>query len=406
MGNNHSKHEAFENTGLLPETQENDERDIPPKRVEIQPQHNLNHYKLNPNEAVGASKLFLWFFLIVLIFSLYLLYQVIRPFLHSIILACTFSSLCYPIYRHLVNKCNQRKALASALLILAIAFVIAIPVTLFIVGLIPQAASSISAVNHWLAGNHLGELIANHLDPFISSLDNHFPELELGTVDIRGNLLSFSRSTGQLLLGASTYIVGNTLLIVMHFLLILLLMFYFFINGEALVSRIKYMCPLKPQQTERIIEGLRKMARSVFAGGFLIAILQGLVGGIGLAIVGIPALFWGTLMAFASLVPVVGTGLIWVPAAAFLFLSDEKGYALFLALWCGILVSSIDSLLRPFLMKGGGKVPVLFLFLSILGGIQAFGMLGLLYGPMILGLVAVMLSIYNEEYDDILSQRG
>lgn len=191
-----------------------------------------------------------------------------------------------------------------------------------------------------------------------------------------------------------------------HLMLVLLIMFFLLIDGEALVGRMSYLFPMKSEQTAVVIDSLRRMSKAVLVGGFSVAVLQGIVGGIGLAIVGIPALFWGTVMVFAALVPVVGTGLVWGPAVVFLFFSGDWKSALFLALWCGVGVTSIDSILRPFLLRGGGKVPVLFLFMSILAGINVFGMLGLLYGPMILGLVAVMLNIYAEEYQDILQNRA
>jgi predicted PurR-regulated permease PerM len=166
-----------------------------------------------------------------------------------------------------------------------------------------------------------------------------------------------------------------------------------------------YLFPMKAEQTAVMIESLRRMSRAVLVGGFSVAVLQGIAGGIGLALVGIPALFWGAVMAFAALVPVVGTGLVWGPAVIFLLIMGRWQSALFLALWCGVGVTSIDSFLRPYLLRGGAKVPVLFLFMAILGGVNVFGMLGILYGPMILGLVAVMLDIYAEEYHDILQNR-
>ena len=98
--------------------------------------------------------------------------------------------------------------------------------------------------------------------------------------------------------------------------------------------------------------------------------------------------------------------LVWVPAVIYLFLTAGWKSALFLTIWCGVGVTSIDSFLRPLLMREGARVPVLFIFLSILGGVNVFGMLGLLYGPMILAFVAVMLNIYAEEYSATLEFRS
>lgn len=169
-----------------------------------------------------------------------------------------------------------------------------------------------------------------------------------------------------------------------------------------MLQRARALCPLRANQQERIITELRKVGRSVLVGGLLVAVIQGFLGGVGLAIIGIPPLFWGTLMGFASLIPVVGTGLVWVPALAYLLIMSQWEAAIFFALWCGIVVVGADSILRPYFMRGGAGMSVFFIFLSILGGVQAFGMLGILYGPLILSFTVVMLALYSEEYCEIL----
>ena len=377
-------------------------------RVPEKPQH-VPFFGL-PDGGAGSQpegrKLFFWFFLIMLVFSLYLLYFLMRPFLHSIILACVFTAISYPLYLRCLRWTKGKKVPAAMIMMLGITVIIAVLVTIFVAGLVPQAKTSIAAVNQWLGGQHLGDTLNTHIEPVILWLQEHFPELQVSINDFRDNLTSLSTKTGQYLLASASSFLGNTLVFFAHLLLTLLVMFFLFIDGKNLVAQLAYLFPMKPDQTAVVMDSLRKMSRAVLVGGFSVALLQGVIGGIGLAIVGIPALFWGTVMVFAALVPVVGTGLVWGPAVVFLLIMGEWKYALFLALWCGILVTSIDSILRPILLRGGAKVPVLFLFMAILGGVNVFGMLGLLYGPMILGLVAVMLDIYAEEYNDILQNRS
>lgn len=361
--------------------------------------------------AMSASfpegrKLFVGFFLILLVFSLFLLYWLMSPFLHSIILACVFTAISYPLYQRCLNLTGGRRVPAAMIMILGITLIIAVLVTVFVTGLVPQAKSSIADVNQWLRGQHLSDALGTHFEPVLQWVREYMPELELSVQDIRDNLAALSSKAGQYLIASATSFLGNTLLFISHLLLTLLIMFFLFIDGQRLAARLAYLFPMKPAQTAVVMESLRKMSRAVLVGGFSVALLQGVVGGIGLYIVDIPGLFWGTVMVFAALVPVVGTGLVWVPAVIYLLLAGKVQSAIFLALWCGLLVTSIDSFLRPLLLRGGAKVPVLFLFMAILGGINVFGMLGLLYGPMILGLVAVMLDIYAEEYNDILQERA
>jgi predicted PurR-regulated permease PerM len=341
----------------------------------------------------------------MLFFSLYLLYTLMQSFLHSIILACVFTAICHPLYQRCLVLTGNRRVPSALIVLFGIALFLTVLIGIFVAGLIPQAKTSITAVNQWLGGGHLGETLNTYLEPLLQLMQEYFPESEISIKDIHDNLTTLSTRAGQYLLGSVSAFVGNTLLVFAHTLLILLIMFFLFIDGRDLVTRISYHFPMKAEQTAVIIDSLRRMSRAVLVGGFSVAVLQGIAGGIGLALVGIPALFWGAVMAFAALVPVLGTSLVWGPAVVFLLITGRWQSALFLALWCGIGVTSIDSFLRPFLLRGGAKVPVLFLFLAILGGVNVFGMLGILYGPMILGLVAVMLDLYAEEYHDILQNR-
>lgn len=361
-------------------------------------------FRGNPVTGNGpeGKKLFFWFFLGMLGFSFYLLFTLMHPFLHSIILACVFTAISFPFYRKCLSLTGGRRIPAALIVLLVIALLVGVLIAVFVAGLVPQAKTSIAAVNKWLGSAHLGDTLTTHIEPLLKSVQEHFPELQLSLQDIRDEVTGFSTRMGQYVISQASSLVGNTLMFFAHSLLILLIMFFLFIDGEALLRRMAYLFPMKQEQTEVVIESLRRMSRAVLVGGFSVAVLQGIAGGIGLAIVGIPALFWGSVMVFAALVPVVGTGLVWVPAVIFLLIMGEWKSAIFLSVWCGIGVTSIDSILRPLLMRGGARVPLLFLFMAILGGVNVFGMLGLLYGPMILGLVAVMIDIYAEEFQDVL----
>jgi len=188
-----------------------------------------------------------------------------------------------------------------------------------------------------------------------------------------------------------------------HFCFMLFILFFLLKEGRRWVRWIRFLSPLREEQEEAILASLRTVTKSVLMGGLLIAVLQGVAGGVALAIAGLPALFWGTMMGFASLVPVVGTGLIWVPAVAYLALQAKWWMALFLLVWCSVGVTSIDTFLRPYFMSGATGMSTLFIFLSVIGGLQVFGPVGLLYGPLVLSLAMVMLRMYGEEYQDLLT---
>ena len=372
----------------------------------------LGSLRINPGprtvwagENPAGTKLFLWFFLALLLFSLYLMYNLVEPFINTITVSFIFSAICYPFYRRCLKLTRGKTVPAALMVLVCLMFLVVLPITIFVVGLIPQASNSITAVNNWLQTTDIADVLEVHIAPLSVWLEEHFPGIDLGALDIKNNIVAFSSRAGQYLLSSGTQLLSNTVMMIAHLFMMFLIMFFTLIDGHRWLERLEYLLPLKPEQTMIVVESLRRMSKAVLVGGFCVAALQGLVGGIGLAIVGIPALFWGTVMAFAALVPVVGTGLVWVPAVLMLLATGNWKAALFLAIWCGIGVTSIDSVLRPFLMRDGAQVSVLFIFLSILGGVMTFGMLGLLYGPVILGLVVVMIDIYSQEYKSILENR-
>lgn len=352
-----------------------------------------------------AQKLFLWFFMGLLLFSLYMLYALMQPFLHSIILAIVFTALSYPLYTRCLRLTGNRAIPAAMIMLLGIALVVASVIVLLISGLIPQAKVIIPEINQWLAGAHLDTLLDTHVQPLLEPLQRYVPEFTISSAGIRESVLQYSRNISGLLMKWVSLFLGDILLFIAHMLIMFLIMFFLFLDGEKHARRLSYLFPLKPQQTTIIMESLRRMAKAVLVGGFCVAVLQGVAGGIGFAIVGLPSLFWGTVMVFAAMVPVVGTGLVWVPAVIYLVVMKEWNSAIFLTAWCGLGVTNLDSLVRPMLMRNGAKLPVVFFFLAIIGGIRGFGIIGLLYGPLILGLAAVLLTIYEEEYKDVLQDR-
>jgi predicted PurR-regulated permease PerM len=346
-----------------------------------------------------------WFLLGLLALGLFFACILLLPFADTLILAVMVAALSHPIYAFFLKKLRGREALSSLIVLLFVCILVVLPLTLLIGGLISQMRYSVVAGTAWLSGGNLDTIFTSYLNPLFDWISEEAPFLGVTAESAKADILNAARRAGQKLIGLSANFVGQTLTFGMHFLLFLVALFFFLKDGSGMIAHLKQLTPLREKQMERIIENLRTVSKSVLLGGFLVAALQGLVGGIGLAIVGIPALFWGTVMAFTAFVPVVGPSLVWIPAVLVLLFHDEWKSALFLAVWCSLLVSSIDTFLRPFLMRDSSGVPALFLFFAILGGIQVFGILGLFYGPIILAFAVVMLNIYADEYHEQLHNK-
>lgn len=358
-----------------------------------------------PEEPQHRGKTYRPFLLIALFLSFYLTYLILRPFMDILIFAIVLASLFHPLQIFLVKHFKGRKNLAALAIVFIITFVIAIPVSFFVMSLVNEAIDTLNRMNNWLKAGNLENLTKNpRILSFLAWLQERVGFLDVNKLDIPAHLLNLSKTIGQFLLSRGAEIVGNLVTLVTHFFVMMFVVFYLVRDGKHMLEQGRYFSPLRREQEDRILDGVRLVARSVLLGSFLTALFQGLVGGIGLALVGIPGLFWGTVMAFSSLIPVVGTLLVWVPAVLYLFLIGNSYSALFLLIWCVLLLGTIDNFLRPFLMGGKEQMSPFYIFLAIIGGVQYFGLAGILYGPLILSFAMFMLYIYGAEYrEDLLA---
>ncbi|WP_320169984.1 AI-2E family transporter [Maridesulfovibrio sp.] len=361
----------------------------------------------SPDKEIIKSPAIYTFFLILLLTSAIALgYSVAKPFLNTIIISVVLTGIFYPLTLRLRNRLGNRTSLAAFLTVCIIVFAIIIPAVIFFLGLIGQGVDSVTAINEWIRTTDFSKLFSSDkYDGYLKWFESTFPFIEISSRDVQTKVLEISRTFGQTMLTSGTWLAGNMASLAAHFLIMTFLVFTFLKDGDHFFAKIRYLSPLKVEQEDFILNSLRKVSKSVLFGSLFIAALQGVVGGIGLAIAGIPALFWGTMMSFTALIPVLGTGLIWVPAAAYLFIVGKIKMAIFLLLWCGILVTGIDTVLRPVILREASRVSTVYVFLAILGGINSFGPLGILYGPLILTFLMVMLHIYGQEFQDVLKNK-
>ncbi|MBI5017588.1 MAG: AI-2E family transporter [Deltaproteobacteria bacterium] len=337
---------------------------------------------------------------VMLLISLYLAYLVLRPFLHSIVFAAVLASLCVPLQKFFERPLHGRRGLAAFCVVVMAAVVIAVPLLLFIAALAAEGVDSVNRVQGWLQAGGV-ETLLHH--PRLAQITAWARErLPFAAhLDLGQQLLAYSKRAGEALLGQGAGLAANVVALAVHSFVMLFVLFYLVRDGHQMMAALKALTPLQEHQDERIAARIREMARSVFVGSFLTAACQGLAGGIGLALVGIPGLFWGAVMGVVSLIPIVGTALVWVPAAGYLFLVGRWRSALFLLGWCTVVVGLTDNVLRPFLMRGRSGLSPMFVFLAVMGGLEYFGLPGLLYGPLILTFAAAILYLYKEEFPTV-----
>lgn len=352
-------------------------------------------------EKIRARRLFL---LALLFFFLYLVFLIFRPYVGTLIFATVLTSVCYPFHRRILKRCKDRENLAAFLTATLLVIVVVVPLVSFSAALVQQGVESFGRVSAWLRAGNLEEVVSGKwIQPLSEMAQRLLARVGFDQLNLRKALMDVSSALGQSVLSWGKEFLGNVTELVVRFFLLVVLVFYLFRDGQAILEQLKDLSPLTKEQEERLIERIRSLSSSVVLANVATGAAQGIAGGIGLWISGIPALFWGTMMAFTSLIPAVGTAVVWLPAVGYLLVIGSWGKGLFLAVWSVLVVGSIDNFLRPFLMKGEDGISSLYLFFAILGGIQLFGIVGILYGPLILGITTILLFLYKLEYSEVLA---
>ncbi|MHB8789642.1 MAG: AI-2E family transporter [Desulfobulbaceae bacterium] len=344
-----------------------------------------------------------YFILLLLAVLLATCYQILKPYLHTIVMAGILAALFYPIFRYLEKLFKGRSQLAALATCLLLTLVVVLPLLFVVGGLVQQGVDSFHAISRWLAGGGLEKVLHHQrVNDAVALLQEKLPNFSLTPAKINEMLLQTSSTMGKTILQHGGGLAGNLTGMVGKFFLMLFVFFFLLLDGPQLVATLHHLLPLSTSHEKQILDKLKTVSRSALLGTLVTAVAQGVAGGIAFFICGFPALFWGVMMAFASLIPAVGTALIWLPATGYLFLSGRWGYGIFLLLWSVLVVGSIDNFLRPMFMKGAAEMSTVLIFFSILGGIGYFGLIGLLYGPLIFGLTLVMLYIYRIEFASFL----
>ncbi len=329
-----------------------------------------------------------------------------RGYLDPVIIAVILAVLCNPAYQWLKTKCRGRKKTAALLSCLLLIMVIIIPLTLVFLAVIKQGILSFNAINQWVSQGNIERLAQT---PFVSKMmtlsQTYIKESLLKGVDLNGIMITVSSHAGELLMNQGKYLIANISAVVGKFFLMTFVFFFAIQEQEKNFQYISHLIPLSSAQERIVVTKIKAVAKSALLGTLVTSMSQGIAGGIAFTICGLPGIFWGAVMAFASLIPVVGTALIWVPAALWLFISGSWGYGIFMVLWSAVVVGMIDNLVRPLFMKGSADMSTLLIFFSILGGINYFGLTGLLYGPMVFGLTLVLLYIYDLEFRTFLDHQ-
>jgi len=323
-----------------------------------------------------------------------LFFLTVRRFLMPLVLGAMMAGLASPLFDRLERRWRGRRNLAAAATLALLAVLVLLP-SLALLGAVANQAIKIGQTALPWAQEQLAQPTVLE-----QRMIERFPALAQLT-PYRGQLIDAAGSAlqrvGEFLVGSLSALTKGTAIFVLHFMLFLYALYFFLRDGRAMLDDLFELTPLTPAERASLLERLAAVSRALLRGTFVIGILQGGLAALAMWAAGIPdALFWFFLMAVLSILPGLGTFLVWGPAAVYLLAHGETAAALLLTLWCAAVVGSIDNVLRPRLVGSGAQMSDLMVLLSTLGGLVYFGAAGFIVGPLVAALFITVWGFYRE----------
>ncbi len=347
------------------------------------------------------------FLLLPSILVLYFVYQIFQPFLMAIFLATILATLCYPVYRMILVRVKDHPSLAALLTCLGITAVIIVPFVLLLISLANEVRQVLPLVQDLSRREELQQLADVRHQPYIGPVLDYLSQyVEIDSKEIINGLASWAERASGFFISSITRLVQSIVTLLANFTIMIVTMFFLFRDGSRLMDQFQAWTPLSERYEGLIVDTFQGVASATVLGSLLTAVAQGVAGGLVFWILGLPnAVLWGSLMALFSLVPVVGTGIVWVPWTLYLLAVGSWVKAIVLVAAAVLFVGMIDNVLRPLLIEGKAKMHTLLVFFSIMGGISHFGIIGMIIGPIIVALGLTFLKLYRIEYETELSRK-
>jgi predicted PurR-regulated permease PerM len=333
------------------------------------------------------------FFVVLLVGVSALSYVILQPFFPAIAWAVVLAVAVWPVWIRIEKHIRRRRSLAAATTALLVAFVALLPAGLLGAALAAQAAQAASRFVVYLRSQDVSKLSDLATLPVVGQvlewLQTH---AGLSPSAVRQHAADLAANASTVIATKGGGVVVGFFSAVGTFLLAVFLLFFFLRDGEEMVEAISELLPLSAAERQKTMHRLGSMLVSIFKGSLLTALVQGGLGGVGWSLAGLPSpVLAGAAMTVFSLLPIGGTAIVWLPGAAALALQGRTGAAIFLFVWGAAAVGAVDNFLKPLLIRGGGELNTLVVFLGVFGGLIAFGLLGIFIGPIVLATAQTVL---------------
>jgi predicted PurR-regulated permease PerM len=352
-------------------------------------------------EQSDPRGMILWFFLAVFIVSCILLGWLLWPFISVIVLGIVITGVFSPIYRFFDRKMNS--TLSSLMTCLIIFLVLFIPITFFVGILANEAYDLYLSARETVQSMQIRDLVeGSEIIKKANEVLDTF-NVRITAEQITNVVSEIGRVVGFFLYDQLSSITANVLSFIVNFFFMLIIIFYLLIDSKRLAAFIVGLSPLPDDQDEKLIRKFKDMSGAILIGNGLGGLIQGTLGGLVFWMFGLNSPFlWGVIMGLLAFLPIVGIGAVFTPAAIYLFLSGRIAAGVFFIVFYVVLSGGIEYFFKPKLVGKRVQMHTLLVFLSIIGGLKLFGILGIIYGPLVVTAFLTLVDIYEASYQKLV----
>jgi len=342
------------------------------------------------------------FFALILLVLILISFLIIKPFLTALLTGIIFSYIFYPVYLQ-ISKRISNKNISSLITSIIVILIITLPLFFVLNTISKEAYTTYLLSKQKLTSGNL--LIECEPPDKTSCKISNFISKTINDPQTKYYFDTAMKNVTSKITGSISNLLFSIPIFILDMFIVLFVMFFLFRDGKILINKIERIMPLKDKYRKHVFKKLNNMAYAVIYGSIIIAIIQGTLGGIGFLIFGLSSpLLWGVVMIFASLIPYIGSSIIWFPAAILLiidgYINPESSTlikGILLMLYGIFIVGTIDNILKPKIIGDKAGIHPVLVLLGVVGGLSFLGFVGIIIGPIILAMLVTFIDIYEEE---------
>ena len=361
------------------------EAQIPGPELGMRPPHNMR----------------LWFFIAIFIVSCLLLGWLLFPFLSILALGAVVTGIFRPVHLFLISKWKFNETLAALTTCLLVFIILFLPIT-FLVGVLSKEAWNLyltaktAVLGEQIQGLLKGSFLLEKINAFLGPIN-----MKVTWEDLYRAISELGKTVGLFLFKQTNSIATNILSFIVNFVFMQLVIFFLLKDAERLINFITHLSPLPREQDQQLITKFKEMSGAILLGNGLGGLIQGVLGGLAFALLGFDSPFlWGVIMGILAFLPIVGIGAVFLPAAVYLFLTGRMAAGIIFVIFYVMLSGLVEYIFKPKVVGDRVKMHTLLVFLAIVGGLKLFGILGIVYGPLVVTGFLTLTEIYHASYQE------